>query len=59
MPASEWAMMRSRLEMDYVFFCFVFLDTNTGLLYVIPLPLPHLIILNHYIVVLYIFDKND
>lgn len=34
---------------------FFFLDTNTGLLYVIA----PLIILNHYIVVLYIFDKND
>lgn len=38
-----------------------FLDTNTGLLYVIPPPPPPApsIILNHYIVVLYIFDKND
>lgn len=37
------------------FFFFLFpLDTNTGLLYVIAPT-----IFNHYIVVLYIFDKND
>lgn len=60
LPASGfcqmWAVMFSRLELGICFlFLFFSLDTNTGLLYVIVPP----VILNHHIVVLYIFDKND